>query len=56
VFAGDGRHSDEHEDNLTVSSWDAFDVDSGNWESQNTPYKQRTMPLIDNWGQAVAVV
>jgi N-acetylneuraminic acid mutarotase len=55
VFAGDGRITDEHEDNQTLSTWDAFDLGTGIWESQHVDSRLRPMPLIDNWGQALAL-
>lgn len=55
VFAGDSRNSDEHDDNHSLSTWDAFDIEQRQWESQWRDYRLRTMPLIDNWGQAVAM-
>ena len=55
VFAGDSRITDEEEDGHVVSSWDAFDLATKTWESSSAKQKDRTMPLIDNWGQAVAL-
>ena len=55
VFAGDSRHHDVADEYLSSSTWDAFDVSSGTWESSRLAVKDRLMPLIDNWGQAVAL-
>lgn len=55
VFAGDARHRDSADEYQTSSTWDAYDVSQGVWESSRLPDKDRIMPLIDNWGQAVAL-
>ena len=55
VFAGDARHTDDSDDYQTLGTWDAYDTSSGRWDSSSVPDSERTMPLIENWGQAVAV-
>jgi hypothetical protein len=55
VFSGDSRLTDEHDNDHTFSTWDAFDVCSLVWESSHRGFLDRHMPLIDNWGQAVTM-
>jgi hypothetical protein len=55
VFSGDTRHTDEQDDYHTLSTWDAFNVTTNAWESTRLGPLDRTMPLIENWGQAVAM-
>ena len=55
VFAGDARHTDDSDDYQTLGTWDAYDTTTRKWDSSSVPDSERTMPLIENWGQAVAV-
>ena len=70
-LAGDSRNTDELDTNNSLSSWDAFDVvtrygepihcmgfalpELRRWDSETLSLEERTMPLIDNWGQAVTM-
>jgi N-acetylneuraminic acid mutarotase len=55
VFAGDARHTDDQDMYHSLSTWDAFDIVTKSWDSSELEEADRTMPLLDNWGQAVAV-
>jgi hypothetical protein len=46
VFSGDSRTTDAHDDDMSLSTWDAFDVLTGKWDSQHTDVAHRTMVRV----------